>query len=54
VTGLVFCAHCKEDHRVEQHSERDAKTGELYYEWTCRKCDTPLLTITRANPRERK
>jgi hypothetical protein len=38
----------------KQHSERDAKTGELYYEWTCRKCDTPLLTITRASPRERR
>ena len=51
---LVFCAHCKEDHRVERHIERDVKDGEIYYEWTCKKCDTAVLTITRASPRERK
>jgi len=51
---LVFCNHCREDRRVDPHQERDTETGEVYYEWTCKKCDTPLLTITRASPRERK
>jgi hypothetical protein len=41
---LVYCNHCREDRRVTRHEERDENTGEAYYEWTCRKCDTPVLT----------
>ena len=51
---LVYCNHCKEDRRVSQHMERDTETGEVYYEWTCRKCDTVLLTVTSAKPSERE
>jgi hypothetical protein len=51
---LVYCNHCKEDRRVSRRIERDTEAGEVYHEWTCRKCDTALLRITRAKPSERE
>jgi hypothetical protein len=51
---LVYCNHCRDDRRVNQHKERDEESGDVYYEWTCRKCDTPVLTITRAKQSERE
>jgi hypothetical protein len=50
----VGCETCSVPREVEVMKERDAGTGEVYYDYVCRGCHSTVLNIARANPSERE
>ena len=50
----VWCETCSAPREVDVMKERDAGSGEVYYDYVCRECHSTVINIARANPSERE
>ena len=52
--GMFRARRVRRGAAVDAMNERDAGSGEVYFEYICQQCHSIVINIARANPNERE